>query len=187
LTDLTDDRYAVETNLTLADPMDGMDGAWTLTGLFAPQEIPDDITDRYNGVHFYWPFDGNFGNRAVVEFRFTAFESDDDEPKLRMRTQPQENREWSVEETTATEVETDQWYRWELVHDGDGGYLGRRWPADGERSDGSELEVDFEAPESEVTFDLQVLGGVEGEDGSPVEAGERPYTVHHDFVRRTSQ
>jgi len=187
LTDLTDTRVPGPSQFNLAEPMEGMDSSWTLTGLFSPGEITEDMTDRYNAVTFYWPPDGNFGNRAVVEFRFTALAEDDDEPKLRMRTQLQENREWSVEDTSASSVETDQWYRWELVHDGDGGYLGRRWPADGERSDGTELEVDFEAPDESVAFDLQVFSAVTGDDGSAAEAGERPYTVQHDFVRRTSQ
>jgi hypothetical protein len=186
LTDMTNDRYPAPTPFELADPMTGVDGAWTLSGLFSPVEIPEVVDRRYNAVHFYWPPDANFGNRAVVEFQFSRLDAG--RPGLQLRTQPQENREWETTDGDAADVETGQWYRWELVHDGAGGYVGRRWPADGARSDGSEIETAFEAPGESVSFDLRVLSTVTTDNGAAADdPGERAYTVDHDFLRRTPE
>lgn len=182
LTDLTDDRVPTEANFGPAEAVSGIEGSWTLSGLFSPVEIPDDVDERRNGITFYWPPDANFGNRAVVEFSFSRVAGGD--PQLRLRTQPQENREWTTETTTAPALDTDQWYRWALAHDGAGSYVGRRWPADGAPGGGQTVQTTFEAPGESVSFDVELLGGVAPESRSDsFQAGERPYTVDHDHVR----
>lgn len=187
-TDVTDDRYQSPSIFKLADPMEGMDGAWTLSGLFSPVEIPDDVDNRYIAVSLYWPHDGNFGNRAWMQFRFNQMDASADGPAVRLRIQEQSNRDWMIPaETSVSPLRTDQWYRWELDHDGTGGYTARRWPADGERSDGTELTTDFTAPDATVAFALRTFTAVTNDDGSSAgEAGEKPYTVDHDYIRRTS-
>jgi hypothetical protein len=188
ITDRVDSRSPSTTAIRLADPLSGVDGAWTMTGLFSPAEIPDDADNRHNRVSFYWPPDANFGNRAVVEFRFSEVTADADGQQVRIRTQPQENREWSTAEADAATLDTDTWYRWELVHDGSGGYVGRRWPADGSRGDGTEVSADFEAPGESVTFSVEALSAVARPDLEPAEnPGSRPYSVDHDYVRVTPQ
>lgn len=188
VTDRVDSRSPSTTAIRLADPLSGVDGAWTMTGLFSPAEIPDDADNRHNVVSFYWPPDANFGNRAVVEFRFTEMRNDADGQQVRIRTQPQENREWSSVEADAAAVDTDTWYRWELAHDGSGGYVGRRWPADGSRGDGTEVSADFEAPGGSVSFSVEALSSVAREEFDPADdPGSRPYSVDHDYVRVTGQ
>jgi hypothetical protein len=185
-TDRVDSRSPSTTAIRLTDPLSGADGAWTMTGLFSPAEIPDDADNRHNVVSFYWPPDANFGNRAVVEFRFSEVTADADGQQVRIRTQPQENREWSSTEADAAAIDTDTWYRWEVVHDGSGGYVGRRWPADGSRGDGAEVSADFEAPGESVSFSVEVLSAVARPDLEPADdPGSRPYSVDHDYVRVT--
>lgn len=182
LTDLTDSRLPSPTPLRPAEPISGIEGSWTLSGLFSPVEIPDDVDERRNTVTFYWPPDANFGNRAVVEFSVSRVAGGD--PELRLRTQPQENREWTTETTTAPALETDQWYRWVLAHDGEGSYVGRRWRADGAPEDGQTVQSSFESPGESVTFDLELLSGVNAESRSDsFQPGERPYTVDYDHLR----
>ncbi|WP_246986317.1 hypothetical protein [Halorientalis marina] len=188
ITDRSDGRVPGPTALRLADPLSGVDGAWTMTGLFSPAEIADGVIRRHNMVSFYWPPDANFGNRAVVEFRFTETTDDVDGQQLQFRTQPQENREWSTTDTDAATLDTDTWYRWELVHDGTGGYTGRRWPADGSRDGGSELTVDFEAPGESVQLSVEVFSSdTTGTRDPTEEPGSFPYSVDHDYVRVTPQ
>lgn len=188
VTDRVDSRAPATTALQLADPLSGVDGAWTMTGLFSPAEIPENASHRHNTASFYWPPDANFGNRAVAEFRFSETNDAEDGQWIRIRTQPQENREWSSVESDAAALDTDTWYRWELAHDGAGGYVGRRWPAGGSRSDGTEVSTDFDAPDESVSFAVEVLSSVAREDLEPAEnPGSRPYSVDHHYVRATRQ
>jgi len=182
LTDRTNSRVPSSTDLRSTEAISGVEGSWTLSGLFSPVEIPDGVDERRNTVTFYWPPDANFGNRAVVEFSVSRVAGGD--PELRLRTQPQENREWTTATTTAPALETDQWYRWVLSHDGEGSYVGRRWRADGTPEDGQTVQSSFEPPGESVSFDVELLSGVNPESRSrSFQPGERPYTVDHDHVR----
>ncbi|ELZ13703.1 hypothetical protein C479_02621 [Halovivax asiaticus JCM 14624] len=185
LTDVTDDRYQSPSTLSLADPMAGMASQWTLSGLFTPVEIPEEVDERFVGVGFYWPFDGNFSNRDWVQFRFDWETAGNDTSRLQLRTQPSKNREWTSTTDATQSLERDRWYRWELAHDGDGGYVASRWPADGTQSDGTSVEATFTAPDAEVSFDLSVSTSLSP--GGTNSAGKNPYTVHFDHIVRTNE
>lgn len=174
LTDATDRNPEADgfqlTSLRSRDAYRGWDGPWTLSGLASPVAVPE----GEEAVH--QTFVGFQGGESGGQASFLVFGSAliGGEERIAFL-----DSGWQGV-TEVSRPETDQWYRYEVTHDGDGRLTGRRWPVTGTRATAAETSITLEEPPTAATISLRQVGGVSVASADP---GSHPHTTDHAYIR----
>jgi len=175
ISDATDEELnerGESASATLADPVDGWQGAWTLEGQFYAADVPTgEYADDVHVAIGLYDLDLELLLTPRVELLF--FGSD----------------EQSEVETRQSILDEGKWYAYELRHDGVGTYTAARWPATGDRGDRLSVTAEREPPSSPTERPALVTYGGYPEFIDQVPPSPRPdpgssrLTADHAYVR----
>lgn len=148
----------------------GWDRPWTLSGLLSPRTAPSE------GDAIHQTLVGVLNRNTHEEVKFLVLGTARNGRGERIAFL--EDRWHNIRDVRAPRL--DRWYRYEIVHDGDGGLVGRRWPATGSRDDAVATTYAADSMPAAGRLSLTQIGGAPTGTAEP---GSYPHTTDHAVVR----